>query len=250
MSSPRGREPFSLSEQVRNYIKIYAPRPELRRMDTVVGNTTLKNLHGLDHFNQDKKTEINLLSDTNLFRHTVGPIDGNGNQQVYECNMAVPNDFRTEFSLLLTLTDGTVVAQCSNLADLGVYDVVNTIEIGKAYSDTAFYFIEFFSTSSEISWENWVGNTFHIKSPVPFQAVELYYLGYGKKYYKDQYGETTSISWIDFLYPELVALSIAQTELKLAGYQQEAANLEAERKELVRSFLVDQAEQTGGASHG
>ena len=185
-----------------------------------------------------------------MFLNKQGPIEEYVIKQVYECNMAVPSDFRTEFSLLLTLTDGTVVAQCSNLADLGVYDVVNTIEIGKAYSDTAFYFIEFFSTSDEIYDENWIGNTFHIKSPVPFEAVELYYLGYGKKYHKDQYGDTTSISWIDFLYPELVALSIAQTELKLAGYQQEANNLEAERKELVRSFLVDQAEQTGGASHG
>ena len=80
MSSPRAREPFSLSEQVKNYIKIYAPRPELRRMDTVIGNTTLKNLHGLDHFNQDKKTEIILLSDNNLFLNTQGPIDEDGNQ--------------------------------------------------------------------------------------------------------------------------------------------------------------------------
>ena len=80
--------------------------------------------------------------------------------------------------------------------------------------------------------------------------MQLRYYGYGKKYDMDSYNNVTSISWIDFQYPELVALEIASHELKSAGYQQEAANLEALKNDALHAFLTDQAGQMMGASHG
>ena len=254
MSSPRIREPFSLSEQVKQYIKIYAPRPELRRMDNSVGNLVLKMLHGKDNFNADIRAEQDDVSDNNIFAHLVSESrdfgDGTTGLVVFETNLALPTDFRKEISVVLFGHNGEKVADCVPIIDLNIYDNIDTMQIAPSFDSQAYYFQEFYSDDNLRSNPYWTGNTLHIRTPVPFTSMQFRYYGYGKKYEKDSYNNTTSISWIDFQYPELVALEVASYELKSAGYQQEAANLDAVKGDALHAFLTDQAGQMRGASHG
>lgn len=254
MSSPRVREPFSLSDQVKQYIKVYAPRPELRRMDTSVGNLVLKMLHGKDNFNADIIQEWNDVSDENLFDNVWPEAatlqNGTTGVQTKETNMALPTDFRKEISVILIGLDGSKAAECVPIIDLNIYDSIAVMQLAPDFTSEAYYFQEFSFSENKRSNPNWVGNTLHIRSPVPFGSVQFRYFGYGKRYDRDSYNNVTSISWIDFQYPELVALEIASHELKSAGYQQEAANLEALKNDALHAFLTDQAGQMRGASHG
>lgn len=223
-------------------------------MDNSVGNLVLKMLHGKDNFNADIIQELNDVSDNNVFNHLVSESrdfgDGSTGLVVFETNLALPVDFRKEISVVLFGHEGRKVIDCVPVIDLNIYDNIDTMQITPDFDSQAYYFQEFYSDYNTRNDPYWTGNTLHIRTSVPFVAVQLRYYGYGKKYEKDDYNNTTSISWIDFQYPELVALEIASHELKSAGYQQEAANLEALKNDALHAFLTDQAGQMMGASHG
>lgn len=246
------RQQFSLSDQVKSYLKIYAPRPELRRLDTAVGNLALKVIHGKGRFPQDRITENNYVSDINLFISSdeIRVNEAGTASLTKDVNMQLPSNFRSEIQVLLYDADEKLVGQCNNLADLGLVDLVSTISLAQQASEVPYYFFEFAANSSVEYQHTWIGNTMHIKSPVEFSRVSLMYWGYGKRYQIDSYNNAVSISWIDLGYPEYVALEIAKLELMQAGYQQEASNLETMRREAEHAFLTDQAAQEGGAYNG
>lgn len=245
------REPFSLSSTVKEYIKLYAARPELRKLDTAVGNAVLKAIHGRGHFGQDRKTVQHLAADDNfcIDRENETTADS-GAIYCTGLNMQLPSDFRSEINVLLLDEFGELAGEASNLANLGIVDSINTISINKRGYAVPYYFMEFSSEPAHIAPAFWDGNTIKIVSPLPFSQIRLTYWGYGKKYTKDMYNLVTSVSWIDQLYPEYVALEIAKQELISAGYSETANNYEALRRELEHSFMVDQADQEGSADNG